>query len=251
MILLTVENMLFKYSSDNKFELKCESFYANKSELTCVLGANGCGKSTLLSIMCGFLIPNEGEVTLDGEHISELPKKILRSFFAWIDSSLYSSFAEDLLVVDHLMLGAKYSGSKIPLFYRRMNPAFIRQEFDLSSDISEILVEKYYHKVSQMSAGQRQMLGMALAPLKNRKVLLCDESTSNLDLIKSRRFFDRVKVAASGYSIASIVVTHDIMLAAEYSDNIYVIVDGVVTQLPIEDASCSDRLDLLRKIFVS
>lgn len=134
----------------------------------CILlaGRNGSGKSTLLNLLCGSLLPYEGDIERDGIHIGYLP----------FDSPLI----EQLSVLDNL----RY-------FYR----CFHHQDFDIKEPfIQKVLqamsIDYLDQRVNKCSSGQKQKAGIAMILLSGADMIVMDEpfvaidSKSVINLIK-------------------------------------------------------------------
>jgi len=117
----------------------------------------------------------------------------------------------------------------------------------LSSEIQQFL----YRRVADLSAGERQKITIALANVSDRKLILADESTANLDIRNARLFFESMRRLVEEYQVTVVAVTHDILLAAEFADNIYVIETGTVSRMAIQpDMGLDERICLVKEHFV-
>jgi ABC-2 type transport system ATP-binding protein len=162
-IMLSV-NGLFKNFS-GKPALTDVSFHVGRGEIYGLLGHNGAGKSTSLGIILGMVMPDRGDVTIDGISVLKDRSKALRKVGAIFEAP---AFYEYLSGWDNLKILMSYSGG-----------------FDAESAAEVIdrvgLSKRVHSKVRTYSHGMRQRLALAQALLPEPEVLLLDEPTDGLD----------------------------------------------------------------------
>lgn len=142
------------------------SFLLNKGELTGFLGPNGAGKSTLMKIITGYVLPDDGEVFVNG--IKNEPDKIeLRKEIGYLPE--HNPLYTDLYVTEYLEIAAG--------FYQLRN---IRAKISEIIDLVGLGNERH-KKIGALSKGYRQRVGLAQALLHNPSVLILDEPTTGLD----------------------------------------------------------------------
>jgi ABC-2 type transport system ATP-binding protein len=142
------------------------SFEAKAGEVLGFLGPNGAGKSTTMKIICGYLPPTEGTVTVSGFDVEQLPLEAKKQIgYLPENNPLYL----DLYVKEFLLYAARLSGVKKPV-------AKVKQ---LVNRIG--LVPEQHKKIRMLSKGYRQRVGLAQALLHDPQVLVMDEPTAGLD----------------------------------------------------------------------
>lgn len=135
-----------------------------KNEIVGLLGPNGAGKSTLMKSVCGVLNIDEGKILLDGQSITENETETKRKIgFLPENNPLYM----DMYVKEYLRFVADVHG---------INPS----EVDRVIDLVGITPEKS-KKISQLSKGYKQRVGLAQAILHSPGLLVLDEPTNGLD----------------------------------------------------------------------
>ena len=165
-----------------------------RAEVFGFLGPNGCGKSTTIRMLCGLLLPSEGEVEVLGYQIPRDAEELKRRIgYMTQKFSLY----EDLTVQENLEFLAAVQG-----IGRRER----RQRIDE-------LLERYWladrrkQMAGTMSGGQKQRLALAGAVLHKPDLLLLDEPTSAVDPQSRREFWDSLfELAEAGTTL--LVSTH-------------------------------------------
>lgn len=141
--------------------------YAN--EVIALLGINGAGKSSLLNIITGIIIPSEGEVLIHDKNLfksSYLVKKDIG--YLSENNPLY----EDMYVREYLQFIARlYLSNSIEIRSRI---------FDIIDQTG--LKNEYKKKISVLSKGNRQRVGIAQALVHNPKIIILDEPMNGLDV---------------------------------------------------------------------
>jgi len=163
---LEVRN-LSKYYQQQK-ALNSISFKATEGQVLGFLGPNGAGKSTTMKIATGYILPDEGDVIVNGVSVLEYPKEISK------------------------MIG--YLPEHNPLYldmYVKEFLGFIAGLYDLKGQSAnqriEMVIERcglgpeQHKKIGQLSKGYRQRVGLAKALVHDPKVIILDEPTTGLD----------------------------------------------------------------------
>lgn len=202
--------------------------------LITVLGESGSGKSTLLSILGGLDRPSKGEILFDGKTINDMDdyrekniSYIFQDCFLLENNTVYDNLYQYLL-----LLGI----TDIKEAERRIDQA-----------LNIVKLKKYKkHEVKNLSGGERQRVGIARAILRKNKIILADEPTGNLDIDNARLIMDILKGVSKDSLV--VLVTHNKFLAEEYSDKIYTLLDGSITNTytPI-----GDKADFSNNIYLS
>ncbi len=138
-----------------------------EGEAVALVGRNGAGKSTVLRCLVGADRPDEGEVTICGNRLSETNPAVRRDLATVIDDL---DFFPDLAVVEHLDLLARAHGLEDP--------------DDLVDDVLEEvqLVPQAGQLPSTLSSGQRRRLALATAFVRPKRLLVLDEPEQRLDV---------------------------------------------------------------------
>ena len=161
---MLVANRLFKKFA-GKPALTDVSFHVRRGEIYGLLGHNGAGKSTSLGIILGMVMPDQGDVTIDGISVLHHRSQALRKVGAIFEAP---AFYDYLSGWDNLRILMSYSGG--------FDPAAARQVIDRVG-----LTKRVHSKVRTYSHGMRQRLALAQALLPEPEVLLLDEPTDGLD----------------------------------------------------------------------
>ena len=144
------------------------SFLARENEILGFLGPNGAGKSTTMKIITCFLPPNEGSILVNGLDVMDDSKKV-KKLIGYLpeNNPLYS----EMPVIEYLRFCAEIQGVEKGLISQRLHEM-----------IDKCGLEKEKHKkISELSKGFRQRVGLAQAMIHEPELLVLDEPTTGLD----------------------------------------------------------------------
>lgn len=183
--------------------------YNDDIDSLAIIGPSGGGKSTLLRILGGLLLPDTGNMYIDGRKI-DFSKKFLQSYrrdigFVFQTKGLF----DHLTATDNVTLPLIHTfGQNKKTAVRTADELFDR--FGLSDD---------KHKYpSQLSGGQNQRIAIARAVAIDPKVLLLDEPTSSLDPEYTSEVLNMLGELQKG-GIKTIIVTHEMGFAKHSCEN--------------------------------
>jgi ABC-type multidrug transport system fused ATPase/permease subunit len=187
--------------------------------MVALVGRAGAGKTTLLSLLLRFYTPQSGRVLLDGTDLRELD-------LAWLRRQIALVPQEPILFSTTIAENIAYG-----------RPGATREEVVAAAraaglhDFIQSLPENYGARVGErgarLSGGQRQMLSIARAFLKDAPILLLDEPTSNLDGTSERHVFESLNRLAAGRTL--FVIAHR-LTTARRADRILVVEAGQIVQ---------------------
>ncbi len=190
------------------------SLHALANRITVIVGPNGSGKSTLLKTIAGLTTIYRGTVSLDHRTISKLPPhEIARLGIAYLPQT-ESTFTQ-LTVAENF----KMAGYTVPYshFQSRVKRALtIFPNLNLYTNT----------KVSHLSGGERQMVAMSMALLRNPNTILFDEPTANLAPIVATQVLDTIVRLSQDSSIAILLVEQNATRALQIAQYAYLLVNG-------------------------
>lgn len=224
----------------NKFNLEIE-----EHKCTALLGSNGCGKSTLLNLISGSIPTDSGEIILNGKDISKLKeeKRSLHIGRVYQDPSLGVSPA--LTILENMSLADK-KGESFGL-RKLVKKDNIHKYRETLKTLGLGLEDKLNTKVKFLSGGQRQSLSLLMAAMKLPDLLLLDEHTAALDPKTSHVVMKKTKELLDNYKITTIMISHNMKDAIEYSDRIIMLDKGkIVLDRKSSDISEEELLDIYK-----
>jgi ABC-type multidrug transport system fused ATPase/permease subunit len=189
-------------------------------ETLAIVGPNGCGKSTLLSLIPRFYDPDAGRVTIDGCDLREVRLRSLRQQIGIVSQ-------EPILFNDSIRNNIAYG-----------NPHARMEEIEAAAKkahadrfIAE-LTEKYDTVVGErairLSGGQRQLITIARAILRDPPILIMDEATSSLDVESESLVHQVLQQFVKGRT--AVIVTHRFS-TLELAHRIVVMNDGRIVDI--------------------
>jgi len=178
MKLLEVKNLHKKFGK--RVVLDGVSFYVRKGEIFGLLGENGAGKTTLLLILSTLLKKDKGSIALEGIEIDKNPEKFRKAIAIVFQDP---SFDEEMTAYDNLKLFAELLG--------------ISKE-EMNSKIDNVLsyfslAERKHDVVKIFSVGMKRKLSLARAMLKEPRIMILDEPSSNLDYAARKNLWSYIK----------------------------------------------------------
>ena len=212
------------------------SLLVRRGELMTLLGPSGCGKTTLLSLVAGFLIPDRGEIAIDGRGVTDLPTHRREIGIMFQNYALFPHMS----VAANVGYGLKMRRTPKPEIARRVADALALVKLAGLED----------RRPRQLSGGQQQRVALARALVIRPKVLLLDEPFSALDRNLRASMQVEIKEIQRKLGVTTIFVTHDQSEALSLSDRIAVIAEGRIRQLGTPDEIYRRPIDRFVASFV-
>ncbi len=186
-------------------------------ELLTLLGPSGCGKSTALACIAGLERPSGGQITFDGENVTDLEPHQRNIAMVFQDYALYPHMS----VGDNMAFGLKQ---------QRIDSATIARQVGTAAEMLDLgpLLER---RPAELSGGQRQRVAVGRAVVRNPAVLLMDEPLSNLDAGLRVKTRTEIKRLQRDLATTAIFVTHDQEEAMVLADRVAVMRDGRLQQI--------------------
>jgi energy-coupling factor transport system ATP-binding protein len=217
---LQLSDIEFSYTKETKV-LKGIDLEVEAGEFLTVIGQNGSGKSTLVKHFNGLLKPEEGSVTVYGPdgtpYVTEdEPLKLLAQYIGYVfqnpdDQIFHTSVYEEIA---YGLKNIGVSEEDIPTRIER-----VLDQVGLNTDGGQ--------NPFNLGKGQRQRLAIASVLAMEPQIICVDEPTTGQDRTESQRIMEILKqYNENGHTV--IAITHDIALAAEYTDRVIVVNDGSI-----------------------
>lgn len=216
---ISFDNVWFKFEDTDKYLLKGVSFKVKAGETIAIVGKTGCGKSTIAKILTRLNEYQEGNVYLDDVKLKDIDKQYLRNNVGLIlqDPFLYSkSVYGNIAITDKDIEKERV--------YEVARLAAIEKDIKGFDNGYDTIVGE---KGATLSGGQKQRVAIARMLLKDKPILIFDDSLSALDT--ETDLMIRKALKERDESSTMIIITHRITTAKQ-ADRIIVIEDGIISQ---------------------
>lgn len=179
------------------------SFQINEGELVFLVGPSGAGKSTILKLTYMDLIPQGGEIEVNGF----LTHRTRRRHIPFLRQTLGLVFQDFRLLNDR----NAYENVALPLHIAGLSRREIRERaYSALEDVG--LAERTHHFPKELSGGEQQRVAIARAIAKNPAIILADEPTGNLDAATAFEIIDLLTFLAEENGSTVVIATHDYAL---------------------------------------
>jgi D-methionine transport system ATP-binding protein len=213
-LLLQLDRIGYTPPNFTRLLLSDISFSLVAGECITLTGITGAGKSTLLRLLNRLSEPTAGQILLNGENYRSIPPITLRQ--------QVGSVAQE-----PKLLGMKvWQALAYPLQLRALGTAEIKQRILTVTEQLEIPTDWFDRTESQLSVGQKQIVSIARGIITRPQVLLLDEPIANLDLDTATRILTTITNLTRSQQIGTIIVNHQLELAAQFSDRLLYLHDG-------------------------
>ena len=217
------------------------SFEIDEGHVYGFLGPNGAGKSTTMNIITGCLSATSGSVKIDGHDILEEPKEAKKQIgYLPEQPPLYMSETP----VEYLRFVAEAKGLKGEAVKKQIQEVIEQTGLEPVKN----------RRISALSKGYKQRVGIARAIMQEPKLILCDEPIASLDPKASKTIMDHLAQINQTRKITCIVNLHQVDVAMKYSQRILgiaagkLVFDGTpseLTQEKIHEIYQSNAQDLM------
>lgn len=217
-MILSAKNISIKY--DKEIIIDNESFEIKKGKINVFLGKNGCGKSTLFKSLCKQLNPYSGNIFLNDKNINKIKNKD----FAKITSILFQeNIAPNDLTVKELVSYGRFPHIGLYSDLNNNDKKIIEESLTLTN------TKQFENRsVTELSSGQRQLVWIAMLLTQNTNIIFFDEPTTYLDLKNQYEVMNCIEKINKELNKTVIIILHDINLAIQYADYIFMMKNGKI-----------------------
>jgi len=218
--ILTARNLVKRYGRVTALDHADFDLYPG--EVLAVIGDNGAGKSSLIKAISGAVVPDAGEIRLEGKPVHFASPMAAR--LAGIET-VYQNLALSpaLSIADNMFMGREIRRSGFLGKYFRMldRPAMEDMAREKLTELGLMTIQNINQAVETLSGGQRQGVAVARAAAFGSKVVIMDEPTAALGVKESRRVLELIlDVRARGMPI--VLISHNMPHVFEVADRIHI-----------------------------
>lgn len=200
--------------------LKDFSLAVEEGEFLTVIGRSGCGKTTMLKLINGLLMPESGDVIVEGKNLKDTDLISLRRSIGYViqNKGLFPHMTvEKNITYVPVISGKKRKAENHELAVKLMDIVGLDRE----------MLSRY---PAELSGGQQQRVGIARALAANPHILLMDEPFGALDEITRQTMQDEILKLQKELGLTIVFITHDIREAMKLGDRVLVMDAGEVVQ---------------------
>ncbi len=204
------------------------SINARPGEIVGVVGESGCGKSTLCHSILRLNEPTEGAIFYNGQNITKLRDKDLRT----IRKDIQIVFQDPLASLNPRMtIGAMLAEAMT--FHQVVAPDKVMERAAWLLELCGLNKDALRRFPHEFSGGQRQRIGIARALSVSPKLLIADEPVSALDTSIQAQLLNLLYSLKREFDLTILFISHDMKVVEHFCDRIYVMYSGsVVEHLP-------------------
>ncbi len=241
---ITFDRVSFSYPGTGRAVLSDVSFELRAGEAVAFVGSNGAGKSTIVKLLAGLYEPTAGTVSLNGVDIRTLDRAVLRANLSVVfqDFIVYHFSARENVGFGRLDALDDFDdfndvsdlndvdGGRIQAAARQSG---LDRVIEQLPDGYDTVLGRFWNRGHELSGGQRQLVALARALLRQAPVLVLDEPSAALDARTETEFFDRLLEGAEDRSSRCTIFISHRLSTVRRADRILVLKDGRI----VEDGS--------------
>ena len=214
------ENVNYKYDDSNEYVLKNVNLNVKAGEIVAFVGKSGSGKTTLVNLLARFFNTDEGNVTVNGVNIKNIPLKIYRNKFAIVPQE---TFLFGGTIKENISFGKEVTDEEIITAAKMANAYNFIQE-----DLPNKFETEVGERGALLSGGQKQRIAIARALIKNPEIMILDEATSALDSESEKLVQDALDSLMEGRT--TFVIAHRLSTIVR-ADKIVVMDNGEIKEI--------------------
>ena len=233
--LFRIENLRVSYphraNEEAHWAVDNVSFTLEAGKKMGLVGESGCGKSTLGRAAMRLLPPKsqvEGRVIFQGQSVFDMSPEDLRKFRG---EAVGLVFQDPMTRLDPLMTIGNHCLETLLSHSPNLSRKEAKKVAIETLEKVNIPANRWGQYPHEFSGGMRQRVAIALALLLKPKLIVADEPTTSLDVTVSAQILQELTRLCGEENMALLLISHDLALIAEYSDDIGVMYDGKIVEM--------------------
>lgn len=203
------------------------TFGETEGEMVFIVGPNGAGKTTFINLLTGLLAPDEGEVIVDGEDVTDVPaykrvqKGLVRSFQVvsiFEEMSVRENLRTASLAHEKLTRNPVTRSNGYDEIERKVDSLLDRFQLD---DVAETTAEQLPH-------GDRKLLDVGMSFALDPTYLLLDEPTSGVSARETENVIETIAAVSEEERVTTVTIEHDMDIVRGYADRVIAFHQGAV-----------------------
>ncbi len=228
------------------------NFEVKKGEFVSVVGSNGSGKTTMLNLIAGTLLPDAGEILLDGKDITLMKEFVRAKRIGRVFQDPSRGVAANMTIAENMSLAD--NKGKLYGLTRGLQKKRLQYYKELLAPMNLGLEDKMDVEIGSLSGGQRQAVSLVMATMTPIDILILDEHTAALDPKTANIIMELTEKVIKEKNLTALMVTHNLRYAVEYGNRMVMMHEGkAVFDVSGEDkqkTTVNDVLGLFNSISV-
>lgn len=219
------QNVSFHYPGEEKNVLEHISFRLEPGEKLALVGLNGAGKTTLTKLLCGLLLPTEGQILIDGHRVQEYNRDAFYTLFGLVPQNYHllpQSIAQNIACTDQedkidrqrLEKSIRFAGLE-----EKISSLSLGADTPLNRQVNPEGIE--------LSGGETQKLLLARLLYRSPRCIILDEPTAALDPLAEDRMYRRYHEIAEGAT--ALFISHR-LASTRFCDRIFLLDKAVIAE---------------------
>lgn len=227
--MIEIKNLYKTFFSElgtEKQVFKNLNFTIEDGDFITIIGSNGAGKSTLLNVLNGSIIPDNGEIILNGMNLLNIDRHKRAKWISQVYQNPTHGTAPSMTIFENLSM-ASNKGKRFGFSFGNnlKKLTYFREQLEsLGLGLEKVM----FNQVGLLSGGQRQCLSLLMATLNKPDILLLDEHTAALDPQTAEIILEKTKEVVEKNKITSLMITHNMQDAIKYGNRLIMLHAGEV-----------------------
>ena len=221
-------NHIYKYYNPGTVHEMClfEDFgmKIDRGDFVSVIGSNGSGKTSLLNLICGSILPEAGQICMNGKDITKEKEYRRNQKIGRVYQNPAFGTCPGMTILENMAI-ADHKGKRYG-FARGINKKQISYYRELLSSLRLGLEEKLETKVGALSGGQRQAMALLMATMTPVDLLILDEHTAALDPKTAAKVLEISEKIIAENHLTCMMVTHNMNDAIAYGNRLIMMHEG-------------------------
>ncbi|MEW9051034.1 MAG: ABC transporter ATP-binding protein [Neobacillus sp.] len=211
---------------DEKIAIDHVNLTLKPGDFVTVIGSNGAGKSTLMNIISGVLVPDIGEIHIDGKEVTNMSEYNRSKMIGRVFQDPMAGTAPTMTIEENLAMA--FARNK----RRTLQKGVTKKRKEYFREVLETLhlglENRLSAKVGLLSGGERQALSLLMATFTEPSILLLDEHTAALDPSRAELITNLTREIVAKYNLTTLMVTHNMEQAIDLGNRLIMMDKGQI-----------------------
>lgn len=231
-------NKIFNEATpDEKVALDNINLDLKEGDFVTVIGSNGAGKSTMMNMISGALLPDFGQIKIDGKDVTRLPEYKRSQFIGRVFQDPMAGTAPTMTIEENLAIAySRHQKRSLRIGVNKKRREFFKESLET---LNLNLENRLNAKVGLLSGGERQALSLLMATFTKPNILLLDEHTAALDPSRAELITNLTKQLVEKDKLTTLMVTHNMQQAIDLGNRLIMMDKGQII-LEVEPSAKKD-----------